>query len=170
MIRVVTLDPFDDKQLAKFNRTLYTAFGVGSEHSGSAEVPAGMSEPLEAEKLLEEVKGIRAYKDDKVLLLTTRRLKERELPSGIAPTPGFARHGKDRAVLSIHPHKDLESAYKAVARQALHQLGHLWELHHCLDPRCSMYPPWTPSFSQGEAIFCTFCREKSEQKIRLAKS
>ncbi len=170
MIRVVTLDPFDDKQLAKFNRTLYTAFGVGSEHSGSAEVPAGMSEPLEAEKLLEEVKGIRAYKDDKVLVLTSRRLKERELPSGVAPTPGFARFGKDRAVLSIHPHKDLESGYKAVARQALHQLGHLWELHHCLDPRCSMYPPWTPSFSQGEPIFCTFCREKSEQKIRLAKS
>ncbi|MBJ6759214.1 hypothetical protein DRW03_04405 [Corallococcus sp. H22C18031201] len=170
MIRVVTLDPIDDKQLAKFNRTLYTAFGVGSEHSGSAEIPAGMSEPLDAEKLVDAVKGIRAYTDDKVLLLTTRKLKDRELPSGTAPTVGFARQGKDRAVLSIHPHKDLESAYKGLARHALHQLGHLWELHHCLDPRCSMYPPWTPSFSQGEPIFCTFCREKSEQKIRLAKS
>jgi predicted Zn-dependent protease len=170
VIRVWTLDSFDDKQLAKFNRTLYTAFGVGSEHSGSAEVPAGMPEPLDAEKLLQEVKGIRSYKDDKVLLLTTRKLKERELPSGVAPTSGFAWHGKDRAVLSIAPHKDLETGFKPVARHALHQLGHLWELHHCLDPRCSMYPPWTPSFAQGEPIFCTFCREKSEQKIRLAKS
>ena len=170
MIRVVTLDPFDDKQLAKFNRTLYTAFGVGSEHSGSVEVPPGMSEPLEAERLLNEVKGIRAYQDDKVLILTSRKLKERELPSGVAPTPGFARHGKDRAIISILPHKDLETGFKAIGRHALHQLGLLWELHHCLDPRCSMYPPWTPSFPQGEAIFCTFCREKSEQKIRLAKS
>ncbi len=170
MIRVVTLDPFDDKELAKFNRTLYTAFGVGSEHAGSVELPPGMSEPLDAEKLLDEVKGIRSYKDDKVLLLTSRKLKDRELPSGVAPTTGFARQGKDRAVLSIAPHKDLESAFKAISRHALHQLGHLWELHHCLDPRCSMYPPWTPSFIQGEAIFCTFCREKSEQKIRLGKS
>jgi len=170
VIRVVTLDPFDDKQLAKLNRTLYTAFGVGSEHSGSAEVPAGIGDPLDAEKLLDQVKGIRAYQDDKVLLLTSRKLKERELPSGVAPTQGFARQGKDRAVITLQPHKDLEAAFKPVARQALHQLGHLWELHHCLDPRCSMYPPWTPSFSQGEPIFCTFCREKSEQKIRLAKS
>ncbi|MCY1042418.1 hypothetical protein OV208_13930 [Corallococcus sp. bb12-1] len=170
MIRVVTLDPFDDKQLAKFNRTLYTAFGVGSEHSGAAELPAGMSEPLDAEKLLDEVKGVRAYKDDKVLLLTSRKLKDRELLSGKAPTTGFARYGKDRAVLTIAPFKDLEKDFKPIARHALHQLGTLWELHHCLDPRCSMYPPWTPSFNQGDHIFCTFCREKSEQKIRLAKS
>ncbi|AGC47485.1 hypothetical protein MYSTI_06212 [Myxococcus stipitatus DSM 14675] len=170
MIRVVTLDPFDDKQLAKLNRTLYTAFGVGSEHSGSAEMPPGLGEPVDAEKLLEQVKGIRAYQDDKVLLLTSRKLKERELPSGTAPTPGFARQGRDRSVITTQPHKDLEVGFKPVARHALHQLGHLWELHHCLDPRCSMYPPWTPSFSQGEPIFCTFCREKSEQKIRLAKS
>ena len=52
----------------------------------------------------------------------------------------------------------------------MHQIGHAWELHHCLDPRCSMYLPWTPSFAAGEPIFCTFCRDKSEQKLRLAKS
>ena len=39
MIRVVTLDSYDDKQLAKFSRTLYTAFGVGSEHPASASCP-----------------------------------------------------------------------------------------------------------------------------------
>ncbi|ADO74035.1 hypothetical protein [Stigmatella aurantiaca] len=170
MIRVVTLDPYDDKVLAKFSRTLYTAFGVGSENSGSVELPAGLSDPLDAEKVLEQVKGVRAYKDDKVLFLTSRKLKERPLPSGTAPTHGFARFGKDRAIISTHGHKDLEAGLKAVSRHALHQLGHLWELHHCLDPRCSMYPPWTPSFAAGEASFCTFCREKSEQKIRLAKS
>ena len=104
------------------------------------------------------------------LLLTARRLKDRALPSGACPTHGFARFGKERAIITLHPHKDLEAGFKPAARHALHQLGHLWELHHCLDPRCSMYPPWTPSFPTGEPIFCTFCRDKSEQKIRLAKS
>jgi predicted Zn-dependent protease len=170
VIRVVTLDPFDDKQLAKFTRTLYTAFGVGSEHSGLMELPSGLSEPLDAEKVLDAVKGVRAYKDDKVLYLTSRKLKDRALPSGTAPTNGFSRFGKDKAIISSNPYKDLEAGYKHVARHALHQLGHLWELHHCLDPRCSMYPPWTPSFGAGEPSFCTFCREKSEAKIRLAKS
>ncbi len=170
MIRVVTLDAFDEKHLARFNRTLYTAFGVGSEHTSQVELPAGLSEPLEVAKVLDQVKGVRAYQDDKVLYLTSRRLKERELPSGRAPTSGFARFGKDKAIISSHPYKDLEAGYKHIARHALHQLGHLWELHHCLDPRCSMYPPWTPSFGAGEPSFCTFCREKSEQKIRMAKS
>jgi archaemetzincin len=170
VIRVVTLDPFDDKQLARFCQTLYTAFGVGCEHSGSVSVPAGFSEPFDAEQLLDKVEGVRAYQDDKILYLTARRLKDRQLPSGTAPTHGYAVYGKDRAIISTHPHKDLEAGFKPVARHALHQLGHLWELHHCLDPRCSMYLPWTPSFPQGEHIFCTFCRDKSEQKIRLAKS
>lgn len=170
MIRVVTLDSFDDKQLAKLNRTLYTAFGVGSEHHGHVEPPSNLGDPLDAERALAELKGPRAYQDDKVLFLTARKMKERELPSGMAPTPGFARFAKDRAIVSIHPQKNLEAGFKYAARHALHQLGHLWELHHCLDPRCSMYPPWTPSFAAGEPIFCTFCRDKSEQKIRLAKS
>lgn len=170
MIRVVTLDTFDEKQLGKFCQTLYTAFGVGSEHSGQIELPSGFGEPLDAERVLAEVKGVRAYQDDKVLYLTSRKLKERELPSGMAPTPGFARFAKDKAIITLAPQKNLEAGFKFAARQALHQLGHLWELHHCLDPRCSMYPPWTPSFAAGEPIFCTFCRDKSEQKIRLAKS
>ena len=63
-----------------------------------------------------------------------------------------------------------EEEARLIGRNALHQLGHLWELHHCLDPRCSMYPPWTPSFPQGDTTFCAFCRDKSEAKIRLAKS
>lgn len=172
MIRVVTLDSFDDKQLGKLMQTLYTAFGVGTEHSGLVTLPKGFSEPLDAEKLLEQAPAVPAYQDDKVIYLTQRKLKDRTLPSGTAPTTGFCQYGKARSVISTHPVTDLEADenFKPVARNALHQLGHLWELHHCLDPRCSMYLPWTPSFAHGEAVFCTYCREKSEQKIRLAKS
>jgi hypothetical protein len=33
-----------------------------------------------------------------------------------------------------------------------------------------MYPPWTMGYEEGDSTFCNFCREKSEQKIRLGKS
>lgn len=170
MIRVVTLDEFDPKQLGNFCKTLYQAFGVGSEHVGQVSVPPGTSEPLDAVALLGTLPRVAAYADDKIVFLTLRRLADRELPTGKAPTSGFALQGRDKAIVSAYPKKNLEDGLKLASRHALHQVGHLWDLHHCLDPRCAMYPPWTPSFANGEPIFCTFCREKSEQKIRLAKS
>ena len=170
MIRVVTLDEYDPKQLEKFAKTLYTAFGVGAEHSGSVEIPLGHTEPFDAQVMLKDLRKVRSFADDKLLYMTRRKLKERVLPSGTAPTHGFSEYGKERAIISTAGFKDLETSAKPIGRHALHQLGHLWELHHCLDPRCSMYPPWTPSFAQGDTSFCSFCRDKSEQKIRLGKS
>ncbi len=170
MIRLVSLSEYDPKHIEKLRGALYTAFGVGCEHSGRMQVPAGLTEPFDAKTLLERVEGVRAYADDKLLYLTAAKLKDRNLPSGIAPTHGYAWYGGERALVTTHGIKNLEDGLKSVARRALHQLGHLWELHHCLDPRCAMYPPWTPSFAAGDAIFDTFCREKSEQKIRLDKS
>ena len=170
MIRVVTLDEFDAKLLEQLCKTLYAAFGVGSEHAGSMRAPAGMTEPFDGEKLLSTINAVRAFRDDKLLYLTSRKLKDRALPTGAAPTQGCASYGKERVLVSTHGMKNDETLLKTVGRLALHQLGHLWELHHCLDPRCAMYPPWTPSSLQGEATFCTFCRDKSEHKIRLEKS
>jgi len=169
LIRLVTLSDYDPKQLEKLCGLLYAAFGVGCEHSKRVHPPSG-AEPYDANKLLTQVETVRAYSDDKLLYLTAARLKDRPLPSGTAPTSGYAWYGRDRALVSTNGMKNFEDNLKLVARHSLHQLGHAWELHHCLDPRCSMYLPWTPSFSVGDAIFCVFCREKSEQKIRLAKS
>lgn len=170
MIRVVTLEELDSKQVKKLCQLLYTAFGVGSEHSNDVRLPAEMAEPYDVYELLTKAPKITSYQDDRILFLTRRKLKDRVLPSGAAPTHGYAEYNQRRAVVSAHPKKDLEEGLRFVGRHALHQLGHLWALHHCLDPRCAMYPPWTPSFANGEALFCTFCRDKSEQKIRLAKS
>lgn len=170
MIRVSTLEHFDDKQIKKLCDQLYAAFGVGCEHSGNAHLPGGFSEPLDSNKALTEAPRVRAFADDKIVYLTQLKLKDRSLPTGSVPTQGNAWYGKDRAVVTTYPKKDLEDGLKLVVRHSMHQLGHLWELHHCLDPRCAMYPPWTPSFASGDTTFCTFCRDKSEQKIRLAKS
>ena len=170
MIRLVTLDDYDPKQIEKLCRALYTAFGVGCEQSTRVPWPSGVGDPADARKLIEHVDPVRAYADDKILYLVHKRLKDRELPSGTVPTQGYALYGKDRALVTTHGVKNLEEGLKRVTRNSMHQLGHLWDLYHCLDPRCSMYLPWTPSFASGDAIFCSFCRDKSEQKIRLAKS
>ncbi len=169
MIRLITLSDYDPKHLEKLCGVLYAAFGVGCEHSKRLH-PPGSSEPYDANKLLTQVETVRAYPDDKLLYLTSARLKDRQLPSGTVPTHGYAWYSRDRALVSTHGIKNLEEGLKLVGRHSMHQLGHTWELHHCLDPRCAMYLPWTPSYAGGDAIFDTFCREKSEQKIRLAKS
>ena len=61
MIRVITIDELDPKVLEKFCKILYTAFAVGSEHSGSVRMPDGITEPIEAGKFLELAQGVRAY-------------------------------------------------------------------------------------------------------------
>jgi hypothetical protein len=170
VIRLVTLDPYDPKVVDRLCKVLYTAFGVGCEHAGDMAPPAGQSEPFDVEALLHALPSPRAYTDDKVLYLTQRKLKPRSLISGELPTSGFALQNGPRALVSSAGVKDLEAGLKIIARHAMHQLGHTWELHHCLDPRCAMYPPWTLNFDAGDTFFETFCRDKSEQKIRLAKS
>jgi predicted Zn-dependent protease len=170
VIRLVTLQPYDPKQLEKLTRSLYTAFGVGCEHVDELELPSGIGNPVDAEQLLAKLPPVQTYADDKVLYLTGAKLKDRTLPSGTAPTFGIARYGRETALVTSAVVRDFEQGLKTVTRHAMHQLGHCWELHHCLDPRCAMYPPWTPSFNGADSVFCTFCREKSEQKLRDAKS
>jgi predicted Zn-dependent protease len=170
LIRVVTLDEFDPAVLKQLCKTLYTAFAVGAEHSGSLAVPAGQLEPYDANKLIDTLPKVQAFADDKVLFLTTRKLAPRKLPSGEAPTYGLSRYNAQRAVVTSAHIKNLGENAATLARYALQELGHCYGLHHCLDPRCSMYPQWTPSFPEGDAIFCVFCREQSEAKIRQAKS
>lgn len=170
MIRLVTLDSFDEELVSALTRLLYQAYGVGCEHAGEVEIPkeAIKGKELDATVLLAKAEAVVTYADDKVLYLTSRPFAPRELPSGKAPTPGLAEFGRTRAVVSTHGLPKGDDLLKRLGKQAIHDVGHLWELHHCLDARCAMYPPWTPAFQTGEPILCTFCREKSERKIRLA--
>jgi predicted Zn-dependent protease len=170
VIRLATFEPLDPKGLEKLQKTLYTAFGVGCEHSGDVDLPSGFKEPLDAPKLLKDAPYIRAYADDKLLYLTTQKLKERVLPSGTGPTVGYCLYTGSKALVTLTGFSEQDNDVKRAGRRAMHQLGHLWELHHCLDPRCAMYPHWTLGYDAADATFCNFCRDKSEQKIRLAKS
>jgi len=173
VIRLVTLDPIERETLDKLTRILFQAFGLGCEYAGDVAIPkeAVKGDLLDAVILLDKVAPVKSYADDKVVYLTTRAFLPRELPSGKAPTTGFSQYSGERAVSTTHGlPTDPEALLKRLAKQVVHDVGHLWELHHCLDPRCSMYATWAPSFATGEPILCTFCREKSEQKIRMAKT
>ncbi len=170
MIRVVTLDEYEAPVLKQLTKTLYTAFGVGAEHSTSAVVPSGHAEPFDALKFLDTLPKVQAFTDDKVLFLTSRKLAPRKLVSGEAPTYGLSKYNAQRAIVSSAHIKNLAENVPVLARYAMQEIGHAFGLHHCLDPRCSMYPQWTPSFPEGDAIFCVFCREQSEHKIRQTKS
>ncbi len=170
MIRVVTLDEYEPQVLKELCKVLFTAFGVGSEHTGSVTVPHGQVEPYDANKLVDALPKVQAYADDKVLFLTTRKLAPRKLLSGEAPTFGLSRYNKQRALVTSAHIKNLGENVRLLARYSMQELGHTFGLHHCLDPRCAMYPQWTPSYPEGDATFCVFCRDTTDQKIRQTKS
>jgi predicted Zn-dependent protease len=170
MIRIVPLDEFAPPVLKELSRLLYQTFGVGAEVVEPVTVPHGQHEPYDANKLLETLPQVHAFSDDKVLFLTARKLAPRKLLAGEAPTTGLARYNGQRVLVTSAGIKNLADNVRLLARHAMQELGHAFGLHHCLDPRCAMYPQWTPSYAQGEPVFCTFCREQTEAKIRSSKS
>jgi predicted Zn-dependent protease len=181
VIRIVTLDPFDDVDLASLSKTLYQAFGLGTEHAGSRPLPSeamGEDGRFDAVKLVAEVEPIKTFADDKILYLTSAPLSIRAGPLGEPPCWSFAQYGGERAVLSTSrfaPRGVTEASTEAfrrrLAREATHAVGHLWDLHHCYDARCAMHPPWSPGLPANPEIdLCSFCREKSERRIRMGKT
>lgn len=170
MIRVATFDEYEPALIKQLCKVLYQAFAVGTEHVGMVPLPAGFAEPYSAHELLTKAPAVQAYQDDKVLYLTAKKLAPRKVSGIEIPTTGVSEYDQQRALVSSAHIKNVNDNVALLARFVLQEIGHTWGVHHCLDHRCSMYAPWTPSFLEGEAIFCTFCREASEKKIRLAKS
>jgi predicted Zn-dependent protease len=181
VIRIVTLDRIDPSDLAALSGILYRTFGVGTEHAGDRPVPHGAERKdgrLDAVRLLREAPHVRILPDDKVLYLAAAPLALAAGPLGEPPCWGFADLGGERAVVSTSrfPARGVSEASvevwrKRLARESIHALGHTFDLHHCYDPRCAMHPSWSQGLPERpEPDLCTFCREKSERKIRLAKT
>ncbi len=181
MIRLVTLEKIDPTDLVALKQQLWAAFALGTEHAGDRTMPKGLADgdgQVDALRLLADVEPIRLVADDKVLYLTGAPLTLPAGPLGAPPCWGYAEYGGQRAVVSLAklPARGVTEAYieiwrRRLAREAIHAIGHLWDLHHCYDARCAMHPSWTQHLAAApEADLCTFCREKSERKVRLAKS
>lgn len=181
MIRIVTLEPFDQSDIALLSRTLFQAFGLGTEHAGDRPLPSEAEQDdgrYDAENLVNEVNPVKTFADDKVLYLTSAPLALRAGPLGEPPCWSFAQYGGEKAVVSTSrfpargvSEASIEAWRNRLARESIHAVGHLWDLHHCYDARCAMHPSWSPSLpASPEADLCTFDRDKSERKIRLAKT
>jgi len=181
VIRIVTLERFDEGDIAYLARTLYQAFGLGTEHAGDRRLPSDAEQDdgrYDAPTLAAEVEPVRTFADDKVLYLTSARLAIAPGPLGEPPCWSYAEYGGDRAVVSTArfpargvSEASIEAWRKRLARECIHAVGHLWYLHHCYDGRCAMHPSWSPSLPAApEPELCNFDREKSERKIRLAKT
>lgn len=179
MIRVVTLDAFEEGDVASLCKQLFQAFNIGCEFAGKLPLPEEAELPdgsYDAELLLHEAESVKLVADDKLLYLTHAKLQQPEGPVGRPPTYGHAQFAGQRAVSStaLFP-KSLEEGSdefkKRLAKQAIHDVGRLWELHTCIDPKCSMHTTWSEAFeTHPEPILCNFCREKSEERIRMAKT
>ena len=104
VIRIVTLAPFDEGDLAFLGKTLYRSFGIGTEHVGERTLPrkAELADGrFDALKLLDDAPPVRAYADDKVLYLTDVELANPEGTAGRAAGLG-ARHPGRRAGARLH--------------------------------------------------------------------
>src|SRR5574341_971686 len=103
VIRIVTLAPFDEGDIAYVARALYQAFGLGTEHVGERNLPVGTESEdgrYDGARLLEAVPSVRTFADDKVLYLATVPLSMEPGPLGEPPCYGFARYGGDRPLVS----------------------------------------------------------------------
>jgi archaemetzincin len=173
MIQVVPLEPHDPEVLEAVRRALFTGFGVGAELASQFSVPesAVVAGGLDAEKLTFAAEALKTFGDDKVLYIVKRPFAPRPSPAGTLPTHGFADYGKERASISsalvTQGVATPEAQGQRLAKLALHTVGHLFTLHHCVDTRCAMAVPWGVVFQQGQTVeLCSFCRDKSERRMR----
>ena len=175
MIHVATLEPYEPELVDAVRRVVFGGFGVGAELTGQFSIPesALVDGQLDAEKLAFAAESLKTFADDKVLYLVKRPLRPRPSPVGPLPTHGFADYGKERAVISAALITEgcptLEAQAQRLAKLALHTVGHLFDLHHCVDVRCAMAVPWSVNFLQwAPAELCSFCRDKSERRMKNA--
>ena len=178
MIRIVTLGEFPPEVLDFVSRRVHAAYGMGCELEGEADLPREAVDEEQsaynAVKLVEKIDDdVALYADDKILYLTAEPLTAPDGPMGKGPVDGYAQYGGGKAVATAYGlgEKGLPALDLGLAKRAAHYVGHLWDLHHCFDPRCAMHPGWSPGFAHyPDVALCLFCREKSEKKIKLGST
>jgi len=179
VIRVVTLEPFLPEDVGAVCSLLFQTYGLGAEPAGSLPLPeeAERKRPAgtyDAKLLLQEAESVKLVADDKLLYLMKSKLYIPEGPLGAPPIHGHAQVGGQRAVVTtaLFPKKLREGTEEfrlRLAKQAIREIGRTWDLRSCPEPKCAMHPPWAEGFeTHATPMLCNFCRERSEERIRLA--
>lgn len=168
MIRVVSVEEQDPAHLTRVCKALNAAFGVGAEVKGTVPLPAGIrgkDKAIDPNRLMAELQAVTFFKNDQLFFVTSEPLAPRALFTGKVPSFGAAEFGKVRGLVSSANLGKGDDQIRRLAKHAVHQAGHLFNLHHCLDGRCSMHPQWAESFANGDPLLCSFCRDKSDKVI-----
>ena len=91
---------------------------------------------------------------------------------------GEARQGNRVAVISLYRLKPPSSPSQArlslqmerAAKVALHELGHLYDLHHCMDTLCLMhFSGGLEDLDQTPLYLCRYCSIYLQDALRAAK-
>lgn len=188
MIHLVSLDDLPPFVVDHLCRRLFMAYGVGCDHLGHVDAPrsASVDGGLDAMMVLRDAPEVNRYTDDRAVFLTVRPLAFPEGPVGIPPSDGFADLASGTALVTTAgldrpgaaPGPDNEDAWidfsDRLARRAVQQVGFLWGLHRCVDPRCAMYLPWPSAGvkpgAEADPTLCDFCRGKSEVRLDRTRS
>jgi archaemetzincin len=76
---------------------------------------------------------------------------------------GLARRDKQAAIVSWHRLMDNSASVFAdrIAKEIVHEVGHLDGLEHCPDPNCVMWFPNTLQETDTKGVnFCRLCCER----------
>ena len=181
MIAVVSIGPIERslvEGVVDFVRNYYSRFGISAEFVG--EVPAGpFSVAFNAQ---------RSQYLGRVFLPTLSALRERlgavailgitELDlyeEGLNFVFGLANPSLRSAIVSVHRLRNEFYGLKSdeglllerAVKEAMHELGHVFGLKHCPNPRCVMH--FSNSLFDTDAkgpLYCQRCEEKLEENLR----
>ena len=181
MIHVVAVGEVGADLLQKLGARLYQIFGVGCELGPDMSLPVSMrgkggKSGVDGIELLEKVHSTRHLPRSKdiTIYITTKALKSVKLPTGVQEQPqSLSLPEKGCGLVSLSGLTSGKAGGNAAAqltarasRLAVHEVGHLLGLRHCVEAKCAMYPPWTPAFAASETVqLCAFCQDKCEQKL-----
>jgi archaemetzincin len=177
VIHIVTISELPRLVVQQVCRRLFVNYGVGAEYA--AHQPLARGGDVDAVAMLSTGGKASSFADDKTLFLTDEPLTLPRGPMGVPPSGGYADPARGSAIVTtwgielpkLRGGDEDEKAWLAfaeqVARRAVQQIGFLWGLHRCVEMRCAMTAPW---LADAPPALCDFCRERSEARIRLARS
>jgi len=182
MMHLVSLDPLQEITVDQIRSRLYLAFASGCEHAGAHPDPSPRrGGTFDVRELLSAPPPFESHSDDRLLYLTGAPLTPQEGPLGAPPIFGFASLDLGRAVVTsaglFMPEAGTDPEDEAYAtlgeqigRRAVQQMGFLWGLRRCVDPRCAMAIPWLEGQTREDASLCEFCRDRSEILLSRVRS